>query len=65
MVDPAHNIAKNALGVIIELSLNIFGSQATDITDRGRQYVVKTGCFTFRQFMLARAHINRVIVHGM
>ena len=63
LVDPAHHVAENALRVVVEFRLDRFRRQAAEVAERRRQDVVQAGEFAGCERLLARAHVDGVVMH--
>src|SRR5690606_16028645 len=65
LVDPAHNVAENALDVVVDLVLLLFRAPVGVLGQRDGQDVVYRGKGTLGQFLLPLEHIHLVVVQGV
>ncbi len=62
MFDPANHVAEDALGIVVQLALNLFGRELAVAEQRRREDVVDAGASAAGKFRLAGLHISLVIV---
>ncbi|MNQ53152.1 hypothetical protein D3C85_671850 [compost metagenome] len=62
LVDPAHHVTENALAVVVQFVLDLFGGPLRVHRQRDGQDVVYRSMGTFGQFGLTGEHVNLVVV---
>ena len=65
LVDPAHYITENALGVVVQFPLDVVFVQAPDAGQRDLQYLVDSAAGLAQQAGLYRHYIHAVVVAGV
>ena len=62
---PTHDVAENALGVVVQFRLHLLRRRIFADQQRNAQDVIHAGGRADRQFRLPRRHIDLVVVHGV
>src|SRR5688572_25853447 len=65
LVDPAHDVAEDALHVVVDLGAALVGGPVRVGRDRNRQQVVEAGPCLPDQCVLLLAHVDPVVVGGV
>ena len=65
LVDPTHNIAENALRVVVQFRLHLLRRKVFAGQQGNAQDVVQAGRGAGLQYRLPRRHIHLVVVHGV